>query len=58
MIYKKVKNLLTGTDESALIKQIKDDGTELFIPFAEWNADYAKYLAWLAEGNIPEPSES
>ena len=26
------------------------------IPFANDNTDYIAYLAWLAEGNVPEPA--
>ena len=28
-----------------------------FIPFDPANVDYIAYLAWLNEGNVPEPAE-
>jgi hypothetical protein len=40
------------------IQNIKKLDTEtevcLFIPFDPANVDYIAYLAWIAEGNVPE----
>jgi hypothetical protein len=36
------------------VKRIADS---VYIPFDPINNDYQKYLAWLAEGNTPEPAE-
>lgn len=31
------------------------DNDETFIPFDEANTDYQAFLAWIAEGNAPNP---
>lgn len=44
---------LTAYGESII--RIED---RTFIPMTTENRDYVEYLAWLAEGNTPEPADS
>jgi len=44
-----------STDNNVV--QFLGDGFTLSIPFDEKNADYQRYLEWLAEGNTPEPPD-
>jgi len=52
-MYQKLNGPMTGT-EAQCIKRLSDNA---FIPFDQQNTDYQAYLAWLAEGNTPEPAE-
>lgn len=49
--------LIHGTPVGAVtcVKRIADNA---FIPFDPANTDYAEYLKWLAEGNVPLPADA
>jgi hypothetical protein len=53
-MYQKLPNELITGSEAQCIKRIADNA---FIPMDEANTDYQAYLAWVAEGNTPEPAD-
>jgi hypothetical protein len=54
-MYKLVNNIFTGQPSSVEI--YVSENRKLCIPFDPANTDYQQYLAWVAEGNQPEPAE-
>lgn len=49
-MYRICKNSETGTIVN-MVQRLLDNAV---IPFDPANTDYQQYLAWLAEGNVPE----
>lgn len=54
-MYKQIINPFTKQLDNAISWQT--DGVYSYIPFAEGNIAYQAYLAWLAEGGIPEEAD-
>ena len=54
-MYKQQKDE-NGNITKAVIK-FNDNGMLVYIPFDNSNSDYQQYLAWVAEGNTPEPAD-
>ena len=48
------KLLPLDLSERQFIRRLSDN---VLIPSDEANTDYQEYLAWVAEGNEPEPAE-
>ena len=49
-MYKIIKN----ADDKQIIYRLSDNA---FIPFDPDNTDYQAYLAWVAQGNTPQPAD-
>jgi hypothetical protein len=52
-MYKIVNDIETNSPAN-VVKRLTDNAS---IPFDPANVDYQAYLAWLNEGNTPEPAE-
>ena len=52
-IYKLVKNLTGVVDQVSK----ESNNIKVVIPFVEDNTDYQEYLAWKADGGVPEEAD-
>ena len=54
MTYKKLKEWDGSENTNAILKT---SNPNIWIPFDPMNRDYQEYLAWVAEGNTPDPAD-
>ena len=52
-MYKQIKNQITNKLANGILRTADN----AFIPFDPDNTDYQAYLAWVEEGNTPQPAD-
>ncbi len=57
MTIKYKKRNYEGKLDSIYMYDDADSSVNLSIPINEENTDYQEYLAWVAEGNSPDPAD-